>query len=272
MVAHFAKGFLACTEDIIDAMGTMHIGRSSAPVAGSVRWLIVAVLAWIVMRLLRGAGPESLGSWPVSVLDLLVLVIMPALAGFALVRLFLAVIQSASGSLNTYTLTASPWAVIFWLSFTAAMVGYGSHLTSALLNERLPDVIRNGEFAAVLTFFDQTLSLLLVGIGFFGVTAVILVAGRGAAPPVFGPERLLLTLGSMATYGYTIVYLATQGPMYVPAILASAVLGGFGVWLMGPYEATQDPVGLLIIPGNLAAAITLIIWGLVIGARPVWPW
>ncbi len=253
-------------------MGTMRIGRGSAPVAGSVRWLVVAMMAWIVMRLLRNVGPTTLGSWPLTLFELLVLVLMPALAGFALVRLFLAVIQSASGSLNTYTLTASPWAVIFWFSFAMAMVGYGAHVTSAILMDQLPDVIRNGEFAAVLEFFDTTLSLLLVGVGFFGTTAVILVAGRGAAPPVFGPERLLLALGSIITYGYAVVYVATQGPMYIPAILASAVLGGFGVWIMGPYEATQDPVGLLIIPGNLAAALTLIAWGLIVGGRPVWPW
>ncbi len=272
MVAYFGQGFPACIEAIIELMGSMRIGRGSAPVAGSVRWLIVAIMAWIAMRFLRNVGPAALGSWPLTFFELMVLTLMPALVGFALVRLFLAVIQSASGSLNTYTLTASPWAVIFWLSVTVAMVGYGAHITATILMGQLPDVVRNGEFAAVLEFFDQSLSLLMVGGGFFGATAVILVAGRGAAPPVYGPERLLLALGSLATYGCVIVYVATQGSMYIPAVIASAVLGGFGVWIMGPYEATQDPVGLLIIPGNLVAAVVLLAWGLIIGGRPVWPW
>ncbi len=240
--------------------------------AGSVRWLIAALVAWIIMRLLRDVGPPELGSWPLTLFELLVLTVMPALAGFAFIRLFLAVIQSASGSLNTYTLTASPWATIFWLCFTLAVMGYGSHVTASVLMEQLPDVVRNGEFAASLLFFDETLSLLMVGVGFFGVTAVILIAGRGAAPPVFGPERLLLGLGSVVTYGYAIVYVATQGAMFIPAILAASVLAALGLWSMGPYEATQDPVGLLVIPGNLAAAIALIAWGLVIGGRPDWPW
>ena len=77
---------------------------------------------------------------------------------------------------------------------------------------------------------------------------------------------------SVVTYGYAIVYVATQGAMFIPAILAASVLAALGLWSMGPYEATQDPVGLLVIPGNLAAAIALIAWGLVIGGRPDWPW
>ncbi|NLE74997.1 MAG: hypothetical protein GX604_10285 [Actinobacteria bacterium] len=253
-------------------MGTMRIGRGSAPVASSVRWLIVAMVAWILMRLLRDVGPPTLGSWPITLFELLVLTVMPALTGFALIRLFLAVIQSASGSLNTYTLTSSPWAIVFWLSFAVAMVGYGSHVTASVLLNLLPDVVRNGEFAASLLFFNETLTLLLVGAGFFGATAVILVVGRGAAPPVFGPERPLLALGSIVTYGYAIVYVATQGSMFIPAVLAASVLAILGLWTMGPYETTQDPIGLLVIPGNLAATIILITWGLVIGGRPNWPW
>ena len=263
MVAHY----------IILYMGRVRIGRSSAPVVSSIRWLIIVLVLWAAARLLADTGPNSLGSWPLSFFELLALVPLPAFAAFAFVRLFLAVVQSASGSLNTYTLTASPWAVVFWLSLATALLGYGSRITASALLARMPDLIRHGDFARMITFFHDSLSLLLVGAGFFGVTAVILVLGRGAAPPVFGLERPLTALGSLLTYGYAVLYLAlvAQGAMFIPALLGSAGLAGFGLWLMGGYEATQDPVGLLVIPGNLAAAATLIVWALVIGGRPVWP-
>lgn len=249
------------------------MARAAAPVASSIRWLIVVLLFWILVRLLRNVGSQALGSWPLSLFELLALVVAPALAGFAFVRLFLAIVQSASGSLNTYTLTASPWAIVFWLCLAVTLLGYGSHITASALAARMPDLIRHGDFARMIGFFAETLSTWLVGAGFFGISLVVLVLGRGAAPPAFGPERLLTGLGSLLTYGYAIVYLATQqASLFLPVLLCSLVLAGFGLWLMGVYEASSDPVGLLIIPGSLLAVVALLVWAIVVGGRPTWPW
>ncbi len=84
----FRARFPACIEAIIELCGVHAHRAGSAPVAGSVRWLIVAIMAWIAMRFLRNVGPAALGSWPLTFFELMVLTLMLALVGFALVRLF----------------------------------------------------------------------------------------------------------------------------------------------------------------------------------------
>ncbi len=237
----------------------------------SVRWLLAALLFWALVSRLRAGGGSTLGSWPVGVFDLLALTLAPALTFFAMVRLFLGVAQSGSGSLNTYTATSSPWSWVFWLFLGVALVGQGSHATAAVLEAQVPEVIRNGDFARVITFFSRTLSFWLLGVGLFGVSVVLLGLGRTAAPQVFGAEALLLALGSLLTYGLAIVYLGTYADLFLPAVLGAAALAILGLWSFGPYELTRDPVGLLIVPGSATAAVVLLIWSIILGGKPTWP-
>lgn len=250
-------------------MPSLRRGRNSA-VLSSVRWLLAALLAWGLVRLLGNNG-SAIGEWPAKPFELLALIVMPSLAAFATIRLFLATVQTGSGSLNTYTVTSSPWSLVFWLFLSIALLGQGSHLTAAMLEARLPDVIRNGDFAENVDFFNRTLGFWLLGTGFFAVSAVLLVLGRGAGPQVFGGEALLLSIGSLLTYGYAVVYIGTYAGLLLPAIVGGIILSILGLWSFGPYELSRDPVALLIVPGTATGAAALIVWSLVIGGRPSWP-
>jgi hypothetical protein len=246
--------------------------RTMAPVVSSVRWLILSILAWQVVQAVRATGPTATGAWPINPYELLLLFVMPPLTAFAFVRLFLASVQAAYGSLNTYTLTASPWAWVFWLGLALGMVGQGAHLTADALNAALPGVVANGEFAAKVEFFDEDLGHWLLGLGFFLITAVVVVLGQGTSGRVMGGERLLLMLGSLLTYGFTVVYLGVEGGQMAATIIASAVITGLGLWVLPPGEVTRDPVGLLVVPGTSLGGFVLLTWGLVVGGQPSWPW
>lgn len=250
----------------------MSTARTMAPVMSSVRWLMLAILGWEAAQLLREAGPPTTGSWPISPFELLLLFVMPALTAFAFVRLFLASIQSAYGSLNTYTLTASPWAWAFWLGLAVAMVGQGEHLGADALNAALPSVVAHGDFAAKVEFFDERLGHWLIGLGFFLMTAVVVVLGQGASSRALGAERLLLGAGSVLTYGFTVLYLGVEGQQLVPTILGSGLITALGLWILPPSELTRDPVGLLIIPGTSLGGLALLTWGLLVGGQPSFPW
>lgn len=252
-------------------MATIRRLRINSPVLISVRWLLAALLFWALVSRLRAGGGGSVGSWPVGVFDLLELTLAPALSSFAMIRLFLAVAQSGSGSLNTYTATSSPWSWVFWLFLGVALVGQGSHATAAVLEAQVPEVVRNGDFAQVVTFFSRGLSFWLLGVGFFGVSVVLLSLGRSAAPQVFGGEALLLGLGSLLTYGYAIIYIGAYAGLFLPAVLGGAALAILGLWSLGPYDLTHDPVGLLIVPGSASAAAILLIWSIISGDKPTWP-
>jgi hypothetical protein len=249
----------------------MRAGRSAAPVMSSVRWLLVSMLAWELAAVVRPHGPATTGSWPINPFDLLVLVVMPSLTAFALVRLFLAAVQSGFGSLNTYTLTSSPWSWAFWLGLAVAMVGHGEHMGADILHRSLPAAVAHGEFAAQLQFFDVQLGHRLFGLGFFVTTAVLIIVGQGASRRVIGMERTLLLVGSLLTYGLTFMYLGVAGEQIVPAILGSGLLVGLSVWVLPPSEATHDPIWLLILPGTGLAGIILLAWGLLVGGQPTWP-
>lgn len=252
-------------------MATIRRLRVHSPVLNSVRWLLAALLLWALVSRLRVGGANHVGSLPLGVFDLLELTLAPALASFAMIRLFLGVAQSGSGSLNTYTAASSPWSWVFWLFLGVALVGQGSHATAAILEAQVPEVIRNGDFADVVTFFSRTLSFWLLGVGFFGVSVVLLALGRGAAPQVFGSEALLLGLGSLLTYGYAVIYIGAYAGLFLPAVLGGAALAIVGLWSLGPYEITRDAVGLLIVPGSAVAVAVLVVWGIVAGDKPTWP-
>jgi hypothetical protein len=247
-------------------------GRASAPVIGSVRWVLATIVAWEVVQVLQTAGPSTTGSWPVNPFDLLLLTVMPGLAAFAFVRLFLAVVQSGFGSLNTYTLTSSPWAWAFWIGLAFAMVGQGEHWAANTLNQVLPEVVRHGAYGAQAGFLDEDLGHWLLGGGFFLMTLVVMVLGQGAAYRLVGGERQLLAIGSVLTFGFAVVFIGTHGQQIVPAILGSGILTGLALRALPPAEMSRDPVSLLIVPGVSLAGIVLLAWGLLVGGQPAWPW
>jgi hypothetical protein len=243
-----------------------------APVMSSVRWLILSIVLWEATHLMRETAPGTTGSWPINPMELLLFFVMPGLTAFAFVRLFLASVQSAFGSLNTYTLTASPWAWAFWLGLALAMVGQGAHLAADALNAALPSVVARGDFALKVDFFDEQLGHWLLGAGFFLMSAVIVVLGQGASSRALGHERLLLGVGSIVTYGFAVLYIGVEGQQAVMTILGSGIITALGLWALPPSEVTRDPVGLLIMPGTTAAGLILLVWGLVVGGQPAWPW
>lgn len=250
----------------------MSAGRAAAPVLSSIRWLLLSIIGWEVIQLLRDTGPDYPSSWPIGVFDILLLSIVPGLTAFAFIRLYLAVVQSGFGSLNTYTLTSSPWSWLFWIGLAVALVGQGTHITADTINDLVPEVVRRGEFGSTVEFLDESLGHWLLGAGFFTVTLVILALGQGAAYRARGGERWLLALGSVVTYGGAVLMIGVEGGQLVPAILGSGVLVGMALWALPPSEITRDPVSLLVVPGTAAAGLALLAWGLVVGGQPGWPW
>ena len=245
--------------------------RATAPVARSVFWLMITLLAWELFQGLRAMAPLPEGSWAVTPFDLVFFILLPALCAFAFTRLFLVVTQSARGTLNVYSVISSPFAWTFWVGLAIGMIGHGIHLAGHSVQRALPDIFAQGEFAAKVTFLDVRLGYLLLGLGFFLASLVILLVGQGAGPRISGAERLLFVVGSLATYGLVIVYLGVGGKQIIPAIGASVVLSAVSFWTLPPSEVTRDPIGALIVPGTFLAGVTLIIWTLVVGGQPTWP-
>ncbi len=250
----------------------MKSGRAAAPVMGGIRWMVLAILSWEVVQWVRELAPASTGSWPINPVEIALLTIVPAFVAFAFVRLFLACLQAGYGSLNTYTLTASPWAWAFWLGLAVAMVGHGTHLTANALNESLPEVVRHGEYATQVEFLDEQLGHWLLGGGFLMVTAVVTAMGQGAAQRVYGGERWVLAAASVVTFGFTVVFIGVEGQQLVPAILGCGLLVGLALRALPPREMSYDPVSLAIMPGVTLAGLVLLAWGLLVGGQPSWPW
>jgi len=234
--------------------------------------VLATAIAWEVVQVLQTTGPPATGSWPVNPFDILLLTVMPALTAFAFVRLFLAVVQSGFGSLNTYTLTSSPWAWAFWMGLAVAMVGQGAHWAANTLNLALPEVVRHGAYGAQAEFLDEQLGHWLLGGGFFLMMLVVMVLGQGAAQRIVGGERGLLALGSLVTFGFAVLFIGTDGGQIVPAILGSGILVGLALRALPPAEISRDPVSLLIVPGVSVGGIVLLSWGLIVGGQPAWPW
>ena len=245
--------------------------KATAPVARSVFWLMISLVAWELFQGLRAAAPLPSGSWAVGLFDLVFLVVLPGIAAFAFTRLFLVITQTARGSMNIYSTISSPWAWVFWIGLGVGLVGDGIHLAAHAISRALPQTFIQGDFAAKIYFLDVRVGYLLLGLGFFLVSLVILLVGQGAGHHISGPERLLFVLGSLATYGFVTVYIGVAGHQLIPAIGGSVVLSAVSFWTLPPYEVTRDPIGAFIVPGTLMAGITLVIWTLVVGGAPVWP-
>jgi hypothetical protein len=245
--------------------------RATAPVARSVFWLMISLVAWELFQGIRAGAPIPEGSWAITPFDLVFLVVLPALTAFAFTRLFLVVTQSARGTLNVYSVISSPLAWLFWIGLAIGMTGHGIHLTAHAIGQAMPDIFAQGEFAAKITFLDVRLGYLLLGIGFFLASLVVLLVGQGAGQRISGPERLLFVLGSFATYGVVIIYMGVGGRQVIPAIAASVVLTAVSFWTMPPSEVTRDPIGALIVPGTFLGGLALIVWTLIVGGQPTWP-
>jgi hypothetical protein len=246
-------------------------GRSIAPVRASVHWVLAAIVVWEVLEYLKDRGPQTLADRPVGLVTILLLTVAPGLIALGFVRLFLAVIQAGYGSLNAYTLTSSPPAWIFYAGLAIFLVGHGLHVGAHELNAAVPEAVRHGEFGTQAAFFDESLGHWISGLGLFAVNAVVLFIGQGSAPRVVGGEQALLVVGSLVTYGLSILYVGVQGHMLIPTLLGAAGLVAIGFRHLSTWEVNHDPVSLLIIPGTAAAGLVLAAWSLVVGGQPTWP-
>ena len=245
--------------------------RATVPVARSVFWVMISLMAWELFQALRAKAGIPKGSWAVEPVDLVFLVLLPALSVFAFTRLFLVVSQTARGTLNVYSAISSPLAWIFWLGLAIGIMGHGVHVAAHLIVRSLPDIFSQGEFASKVAFLDTQAGYLLLGSGFFLASLSLLLLGQGTGQRISGPERLLFVLGSFATYGVVIVYVGVGGGQVIAAIGASAALSAVSLWSLPPSEVTSDPIGAFIVPGSFFAGLTLIIWTIIVGGQPTWP-
>jgi hypothetical protein len=233
---------------------------------------MVSLVIWEVYQGVRSNAAVPAGSWSHTPYDLVLLVLIPALCTFAFTRLFLVLSQSNRGTLNIYSAISSPYAWMFWVGLAIGLCGYGVHTAAHSLARAMPEVLARGEFAAKIHFLDARVGYLLLGFGFFLATLGLLFLGLGVAQRLSGGERLLFGLGSLVTYGAVIVYMGVGGGQIIAAIAAGIALVVAGLWRMPLSELTQDPVGVFVWPGALVGMLTLIIWTVVVGGQPAWPW
>jgi hypothetical protein len=245
--------------------------RTTAPVARNVFWLMISSIAWEVFQGLTSRGAAPKGSWPIGIVDLIFLVLLPALSALAFARLFLMLTQSARGTLNVYSALSSPFAWIFWIGLSVGLMGHGMHVAAHAIRQSLPETFLRGEFATKIAFLDMRVGYLLLGLGFFLATIALIVVGQGAGQRIAGLQRGLFILGSLATYGFVIVYLGVGAQQIVAAIIASVVLSAVCLWSLPPSEVTRDPIGAFVVPGTFLAGVALIAWTLVVGGQPTWP-
>jgi hypothetical protein len=231
----------------------------------------ISLIAWELYQGLRSGAGLPKGQWALQPVDMVFMVLLPALAAFAFTRLFLVISQTARGTLNVYSAISSPLAWTFWIGIGLGMIGHGIHLTGHWVARSLPDIFNQGEFASKIVFLDTKAGYMLLGFGFFLVTFSLLLLGLGASPRLTGPERLLFVLGSLATYGVVLIYLGIGGGQVIAAISASVVLSAVSLWKLPPSELTSDAVGALVFPGTFLAGVTLIVWTIIVGGQPVWP-
>jgi hypothetical protein len=245
--------------------------RATAPVARSVFWLMLSLLAWVLFQGLRTGAAQPGGQWSHSPFDLVFLILLPALAAFAFTRLFLVITQSARGTLNVYSVLSSPFAWLFWVGLGVGLIGQGIRVAAHALYRAMPAVFAEGEYAAKIVFLDVKAGYLVLGFGFFLATLALIFVGQGVGQRLTGPERFLFMLGSLATYGFVIVYIGVAGQQVIGAIVASVALSAASLWILPPSEVTHDPIGALVTPGTILGGLTLVVWAVVVGGQPTWP-
>lgn len=240
----------------------------TAPVTRMVFWVMVSLVAWVVFQGLRIGAAIPTGSWPLSAVDVVFLVLLPTLCALAFIRLFLVLTQTARGTLNIYAALSSPWAWVFWLGLAVAMIGHGLHLAGNAIWRQLPEAFSQGDFATKIAFLDTKLGYALLGLGFFLVSLAMLFVGHGSAQRLSLVERVVFVLGSLATYGALAILLGVGARQYIPAIAGCAILTVVAVLLVHPSEITRDPITVFIVPGAFLAGLTLLVWTLIVGGQP----
>jgi hypothetical protein len=206
-----------------------------------------------------------------NLLDLIFLVLLPGLSAFAFARLFLALSQSARGTISVYSALSSPYAWVFWIGLGIGLIGHGIHVAGHAIQQSLPETFMRGEFATKIAFLDVKAGYLVLGLGFFLATLAVVVVGQGAGQRIAGLERLVFIVGSLATYGFVIVFLGVGAKQIIVAIVASVVLSAVSLWSLPPAEVMRDPIGAFVLPGAFLAGVTLIAWTLIVGGQPTWP-
>jgi len=226
------------------------------------------MVAWELFQGLRiGAGVPT-GSWPLSAVDAIFLLLLPSLCAIAFIRLFLVLTQSARGTLNVYAALSSPWAWVFWVGICLAMLGQGAHLAGyAIWRQVDPDIIR-GAFASQIQFMNIDFGYAVLGLGIFLVTIATLFLGHGTSRPLMGMQRFLFIAGSLATYGVLGVVIGVGAGQYIATIAVTATLTVVGFLLMPPSEITYDPIAAFIVPGSAVSCLIVLIWTLVVGGQP----
>jgi hypothetical protein len=240
-------------------------------VARNVFWLMITFVMWVLFQGLRTKTGSPAGSWAMHPVDLVFLTLLPAFTAFAFARLFLALTQTARGTINVYAALSSPFAWIFWIGLSVGMIGHGIHVGAHAIGQALPETFVRGEFATKIAFLDTRVGYLLLGIGFFFATLAVIVVGQGVGQRLSGPQRVLFMLGSLSTYGFVIIYLGVGGRQIVAAITASVVISAVSLWSLPPREVTRDPIGAFVIPGTFLAGVALVAWTLIVGGQPTWP-
>lgn len=243
------------------------VGRS-APITRPIFWVMISMICWELFQGLRLGSAVPTGSWPLSAVDAILLLLLPALCAFAFVRLFLVLTQTARGTLNVYGALSSPWAWVFWLGISVAMLGQGAHLSGyAIWRQVDPGIIR-GEFASQIHFMNVGFGYAILGLGIFLVTIATLFLGHGTSHRLIGVERFLMLAGSLATYGVLGVVIGVGAGQYIATIAVTATLTVVGLLLVPPSEITYDPIAAFIVPGSAISCLIVLIWTLVVGGQP----
>jgi len=246
-------------------------GKAGIPVARSLFWLMMSMLAWEVYQGARAGVAPPASHWAIAPVDLVFLTLLPALCAFAFTRLFLVLTQNVRGSLNVYTVIASPYAWVFWIGMALGMMGHGIHLSAHAIQRSLPNIFIQGQFAAKINFLDTRIGYLMLGAGFFLATVIILLLGQGSSRRMSPAERALFVLGSLATYGVIFIYLGVGQGQIIAAIAGSLVISAIGFWLLPSREITHDLIAAFIVPGSFLACVTLVVWAIIVGGQPTWP-
>jgi hypothetical protein len=241
---------------------------ATAPVTRMVFWVMVSLVAWQLYQGLRIGAAVPTGSWPISPVDVVFLVLIPALCAFTFIRLFLVLTQSASGTMNVYAALSSPWAWVFWLGACITMIGHGVRVAGNALWRQLPEAFAQGEFANKVSFIDVEFGYTLLGLGLFFMSLATLFVGYGANQRLSRPERLLFLVGSLASYGTLGILMGVFAHQYIPTIAGGALLTFLGMMLVPPSEIMRDPITAMMIPGAFVSALVLLIWTLIVGGQP----
>jgi hypothetical protein len=231
-------------------------------------WTMVAMATWELYQGLRvGAGTPT-GAWPLSGVDVVFLVLIPALCALAFIRLFLFLTQSARGTLNIYAALSSPWAWLFWIGISITMLGHGIHVAGNAIWRQLPEAFSQGDFAEKIAFLDVDFGFALLALGVFFITLATLFIGHGASQRLRTPDKFIFLLGSLATYGALGILLGVGAQLYIAVIAANTTLTVLGLLLVPPHEILNDPITAFIIPGTFASGLILLIWTLIVGGQP----